>query len=42
MWYAVAWLAPERDLAVLVTCNQVNDRACNDAVLALIADIVGE
>lgn len=38
MWYAVAWLAPEKDLAFLVACNQANDKACNDAVLALIAD----
>jgi CubicO group peptidase (beta-lactamase class C family) len=38
MWYAVAWLAPKRDFAVLVACNQANDKACNDAVLALIAD----
>jgi CubicO group peptidase (beta-lactamase class C family) len=38
MWYAVAWLAPEKDFAILVACNQANDKACNDAVLALIAD----
>jgi CubicO group peptidase (beta-lactamase class C family) len=38
MWYAVAWLAPNKDLAVLVACNQADDGACNDAVLALIAD----
>lgn len=38
MWYAVAWLAPAKDFAVLVACNQANDKACNDAVLALIAD----
>lgn len=38
MWYAVAWLAPERDFAVIVACNQANPTACNDAVLALIAD----
>ncbi len=38
MWYAVAWLAPSKDFAVLVACNQANDKACNDAVLALIAD----
>lgn len=37
MWFAVAWLAPEKDFAVLVACNQANDKACNDAVLALIA-----
>jgi CubicO group peptidase (beta-lactamase class C family) len=38
MWYAVAWLAPKKDFAVLVACNQANAEACNDAVLALIAD----
>ena len=38
MWFAVAWLAPGKDFAVLVACNQANDNACNDAVLALIAD----
>jgi CubicO group peptidase (beta-lactamase class C family) len=38
MWYAVAWLAPKKDFAVLVACNQANGQACNDAVLALIAD----
>jgi CubicO group peptidase (beta-lactamase class C family) len=38
MWFAVAWLAPKKDFAVLVACNQANDKACNDAVLALIAD----
>lgn len=38
MWLAVVWLAPRKDFAVLVTCNQVNDKACKEAVLALIAD----
>ncbi|MBX3414196.1 MAG: beta-lactamase family protein [Pirellulales bacterium] len=38
MWYAVAWLAPEKDFAVLVACNQANDKATNDAVVALITD----
>jgi CubicO group peptidase (beta-lactamase class C family) len=38
MWLAVAWLAPAKDFAVLVACNQADDKACNDAVLALIAD----
>ena len=38
MWSAVAWLAPAKDFAVLVVCNQDNDKACNDAVLALIAN----
>jgi len=38
MWMAVAWVAPEKDFAVLVTCNQADFEACNDAVLALIGD----
>jgi CubicO group peptidase (beta-lactamase class C family) len=38
MWLAVAWLAPAKDFAVLVVCNQANHKACNDAVLALIAE----
>ena len=38
MWYAVAWLAPKKDFAVVIACNQANDKACNDAVLALIGD----
>jgi CubicO group peptidase (beta-lactamase class C family) len=38
MWFAVAWLAPEKDFAVLVACNTADGKACNDAVLALIAD----
>jgi CubicO group peptidase (beta-lactamase class C family) len=41
MWMAVAWLAPEKDFAVLVACNQAKDEACNEAVLALIADHFG-
>lgn len=36
MWYAVAWLAPAKDFAVLVACNQANGDACNDAAVALI------
>lgn len=38
MWYAVIWLAPAKDFGVVVACNQANPKACNDAVLALIAD----
>jgi len=38
MWMAVVWLAPKKDFAVLVACNQANAEACNDAVLALLAD----
>ena len=39
MWFAVAWLAPERDFAVLVTCNQGGDvaaKACDEAVGAVL------
>ena len=38
MWMATAWLAPAKDFAVLITCNQASDKATNAAVLALIAD----
>jgi hypothetical protein len=38
MWMAVAWLAPAKDFAVLISCNQANAEACNDAALALITD----
>jgi CubicO group peptidase (beta-lactamase class C family) len=38
MWYAVVWLAPGKDFAVVVACNQANADACNDAAIALIAD----
>jgi CubicO group peptidase (beta-lactamase class C family) len=38
LWFAVAWLAPEKDFAVLVACNQANGEACNDAAVALIGD----
>jgi CubicO group peptidase (beta-lactamase class C family) len=34
MWYCVAWIAPEKDLAVLIACNQGGDAAagaCDDA-----------
>jgi CubicO group peptidase (beta-lactamase class C family) len=43
MWYCVTWIAPERDFAVLVTCNQGGDaavKACDDASWALIQDHV--
>jgi hypothetical protein len=38
MRFAVAWLAPKKDFAVLDACNQANEKACNDAVLAILAD----
>lgn len=39
MWYAVAWIAPERDLVLLACCNQggaAAEQACDDAVSALV------
>lgn len=39
LWYAVTWIAPELDFAVLVTCNIGGDagaRACDAASAALI------
>jgi CubicO group peptidase (beta-lactamase class C family) len=38
LWYAVAWLAPAKDFAIVIACNQANFKACNDAALALIGD----
>jgi CubicO group peptidase (beta-lactamase class C family) len=39
MWFCVAWLAPEKDFAVLVTCNQGGAaEACDRAAAALIED----
>ena len=43
MWYCVTWIAPEKDFAVLVTCNEGGDeaaKACDEASAALIADHV--
>ena len=43
-WHAEAWVAPERDFAVLIVCNQGGTgnkpaaRVCNDALGALIRD----
>jgi CubicO group peptidase (beta-lactamase class C family) len=39
MWFAVVWIAPERDIAFLVACNQGGPTAalaCDEAVGALI------
>lgn len=39
MWYCVAWVAPEKDFAVLVTCNAAGDEApkgTDEAASALI------
>jgi CubicO group peptidase (beta-lactamase class C family) len=41
MWFCVTWIAPEKDFAVLVTCNQGGDaaaKACDEASWALIQD----
>ncbi len=38
MWMATVWLAPAKDFAVLVACNQASDKATNDAVIALVTD----
>lgn len=38
MWFAVVWLAPKKDFAVVIACNQADGKACNDAALALIAN----
>jgi CubicO group peptidase (beta-lactamase class C family) len=43
MWFAVSWLAPKRDFAVLVACNQGGDeaeKACDEAAWALIRDLL--
>jgi CubicO group peptidase (beta-lactamase class C family) len=38
MWYCVAWLAPEKNLAIVITCNQAErgDKACDEAAGAMI------
>jgi len=38
MWFAVAWMAPAKDLAVLVCCNQAGPgtKACDDVAAAMI------
>lgn len=41
MWYCVAWIAPERDFAVLVCCNRGGDaaeKACEEASGALVQE----
>jgi len=41
MWFAVTWVAPWRDFAVLVASNQGGDqaqKACDEATAALIQD----
>lgn len=40
MWFAVVWMAPSQDMAVLVCCNQAErgDRAADEAAWTLIQD----
>jgi CubicO group peptidase (beta-lactamase class C family) len=41
MWYCVTWIAPEKDLAILITCNQGGDaavKACDQAAQMLIRE----
>jgi CubicO group peptidase (beta-lactamase class C family) len=41
MWFCVTWIAPKKDFAVLVCCNQGGDaaaKACDDAASAMIQD----
>jgi CubicO group peptidase (beta-lactamase class C family) len=43
MWFAVAWLAPEKDWAVLVCCNKGGDaaaKACDEAVWEMVKSYV--
>ena len=43
MWYAVTWIAPAKNFAVLVMCNQGGheaEQACDDASAALIQDFL--
>ncbi len=40
MWYAVTWIAPKRDFAVVITCNQGGDaaaKACDDVASSLVS-----
>ncbi len=41
MWFCVTWLAPERDFAVLIACNQGGEKAakaCDEAAWAMIQE----
>jgi CubicO group peptidase (beta-lactamase class C family) len=41
MWFCVTWIAPEKDFAVLVMCNQGGEaaaRSCDDAAWTLIQE----
>jgi CubicO group peptidase (beta-lactamase class C family) len=40
MWFCVTWIAPRRDFAVLICCNQGGDaaaKACDDVAAALVS-----
>lgn len=39
MWFASAWLAPAKDLAVLVACNRAHEKACREAFHLLMANL---
>lgn len=44
LWFAVAWVAPDADIALLVMCNQGGDRAqkaCDEAAQALLQVVRG-
>lgn len=44
MWFAVVWIAPEKNFAVLVMCNQADSAArkgCDEAVQAMIREHEG-
>jgi CubicO group peptidase (beta-lactamase class C family) len=43
MWYCDVWVAPEKDFAVLVACNQGGDnafKACDEAIGALLHEVL--
>lgn len=43
MWFCATWLAPEKDFAVLIACNQGGDnaaKACDEAAGALLRDFL--
>jgi CubicO group peptidase (beta-lactamase class C family) len=45
MWFAVTWLAPQRDFAVLIACNMGGkeaEKACDEAAAAMIKMRQGE
>lgn len=41
MWYCTTWIAPDKDLAILIACNQGGDaavKACDEAATRLIRE----